>query len=431
MNVKLQKIQLTNYSGYRQAEFDFTDGDGIKPLALFYGPNGIGKSELLRAVDLLGTSYRFKNKDTSVLFRQLTFHPDYDPTYAGFQSVSEPMSLKGIFRVEDDSGVSTKEVVFNSNGLVKDELPEKNSLEGPAAHVFSIFADKDSERRKFMLAAEAREKFLEIAEEVYGYEVDMGREVVELYGHNESFYTDFTLKKENGVKVHFKRMSDGERKIAKVVASLCDPIWMNSINIVLIDNVEMHVYMERHVKMINKILSMFPDKQFLMTTHSPVLVGVQDPENNIDIPPAVERKYLYNILDSRMKENPLEHMQETLRDPCHVAQRQGALAQLPVRQPRADDLAHRRLHPLRRLLRQRPHGRKHGVGQHHDGRLFRLRFGPGVTEALLGHVLAPRRRTGPVVEELHQRRPVVLRDDVPHHRRQPVLPRQVLPVLHV
>ena len=64
----------------------------------------------------------------------------------------------------------------------------------------------------------------------------------------------------------------------------------------------MHVYMERHVKMINKILSMFPNKQFIMTTHSPVLVGVQDHENNIDITPAVEGKYLYNILDYRMQE---------------------------------------------------------------------------------------------------------------------------------
>ena len=51
--IKLKKIKLINYCGYKDFELDLTDGDGVKKWLMMYGPNGSFKSTLLRAVELL------------------------------------------------------------------------------------------------------------------------------------------------------------------------------------------------------------------------------------------------------------------------------------------------------------------------------------------------------------------------------------------
>ena len=53
--IKLKKIRLKNYCGYKDFELDLTDGDGdgIKTWAMFFGPNGTFKSTFLRAVESL------------------------------------------------------------------------------------------------------------------------------------------------------------------------------------------------------------------------------------------------------------------------------------------------------------------------------------------------------------------------------------------
>ena len=104
------------------------------------------------------------------------------------------------------------------------------------------------------------------------------------------FYQDFILDK-GDVKVHFKSMSDGERKIATLLRSLCDPAQMDRSDIVLIDNLEMHVFVARHAKMVKKLLEVFPTKQFIVTSHSAVLVGANDPDLNIFIPSFVGKTY--------------------------------------------------------------------------------------------------------------------------------------------
>ena len=42
--VKLKHIKLSNYCGYKDFELDLTDDQGVKRWSIFYGPNGIGKS---------------------------------------------------------------------------------------------------------------------------------------------------------------------------------------------------------------------------------------------------------------------------------------------------------------------------------------------------------------------------------------------------
>ena len=86
-----------------------------------------------------------------------------------------------------------------------------------------------------------------------------------------AFYQDFIIEKGN-VNVHYKAMSAGEKKIATLLRNLCDPETIDKSDIVLVDNIEMHVYFKRHKKMLDKILEMFPQKQFIVTTHSGVMI---------------------------------------------------------------------------------------------------------------------------------------------------------------
>jgi len=90
--------------------------------------------------------------------------------------------------------------------------------------------------------------------------------------YDVEIYTDFVIHKRD-VKVHFKRMSAGEKKIATLLAYLCDPIYMENIDIICVDNLDLHVYFERHASMVDKLIEYFPNKQFIVTTHSETMIN--------------------------------------------------------------------------------------------------------------------------------------------------------------
>lgn len=297
--LKIKKLILKNYTGYKDAEFDFARPDGTyKPICLFYGPNGCGKSTGLRAIEMLGQAKQFVGRENDLVFRKMTYHPDYDPTLPHFAEYQEEMRVEGLF---DADGVE-KRVVVTSQGV------EVNELEGFRNCIW-IDADNQMNMKKFQIPSERIDLFLEMAEAIYGYPVSLGKPVEtfekgwdgreDTYenfvngtvgGERVTFYQDFVLDK-GSEKVHFKSMSDGERKIATLLRSLCDPAMMDRSDIVLIDNIEMHAYMERHAPMILKLIECFPTKQFIVTSHSPILVGVNNPKLGIYVPSFVGNRF--------------------------------------------------------------------------------------------------------------------------------------------
>ena len=295
--VKIRTLQLKNYCGYRDITFDFSDTDGgIKPISCFFGPNGCGKSTGLDAISMLSATYRLTGRRVDLVLRKCTYHPDYDPTVAGFINSPEPMELIGVFATENGD----KKVVITSEGVQLDELPPKAY---PRDNSYYIDADNANTMYKFQLCKAEGEKFIDIANVFYGYPCELEGLTADLGNNDEEYYTDFVIQKSNGTRVHYKRMSDGEKKIAQLVAGLCDPSWMNNIDIILVDNIELHVYKNRHGKMINKLLSSFPTKQFVATTHSAILTGVDDNELGIHIKPFLDQKYLYDIEKYRIEES--------------------------------------------------------------------------------------------------------------------------------
>lgn len=272
--MKIKTLQLKNYAGYRDATFDFTNENGeIVPIGVFFGPNGCGKSTLLHAMRILGNLGNIKNRQNDLFFRKMIFHPDYDPTMQHYIQHKNTMAIKAVFT----DGARDYNVEINSDhgpdGIVCCEIPDRN---------ICIFADADHtiNRQKFQLPADGSELFLDMAKIVYGYDVSLGRAVSTYEAEDEAgegtglrvdFYQDVIIDK-GDARVHFKSMSDGEKKIATLLRQLCDPTIVHNSKIVLVDNIEMHVYFERHARMIDKLLATFPDTQFLVTSHSGVMI---------------------------------------------------------------------------------------------------------------------------------------------------------------
>jgi len=80
--IKLKSIKLINYCGYKDFELDLTSGEEVSRWAMFYGPNGIGKSNFIRAVELLSSPRTLRGRlDNKLFLRRLTYHQNYQPSF--------------------------------------------------------------------------------------------------------------------------------------------------------------------------------------------------------------------------------------------------------------------------------------------------------------------------------------------------------------
>jgi predicted ATPase len=294
--IKLKSIKLKNYCGYRNFELDLTEGDGVKRWAMFFGPNGVGKSNFIRAVDLLSRPKAFMLKKNTLTFRKLKYHHDY---VAGAEPMYEhvnDLEMEGVFLVD---GVE-KRVVLQDNvkgvifaGRQVDE--ENGEISGVKVNDLGpeeqgvIFVDADSRNMmtKFQIIDDIQKPFCDFAKAVYGYDCYCPSDAV-TYDQGIKFITDFVLEKPDGTRVHYKRFSDGEKKIATLISSLFKRAYRHSPNkedkdILIIDNIEMHIYFKRHMALIEKMEEYFPDKQIIATTHSPVIIENLDKKYLVDL----------------------------------------------------------------------------------------------------------------------------------------------------
>lgn len=310
--LKAKSLVLKNYAGFKgENKFIFTKDNGsFKSLNVFFGPNGCGKSTGLNAIAVLCRAKAYAKRDpteTNLLLRKMQFHPDYDPNYQGFTKYSDEMEIIGNF------WDGKKDLIVH---IKDDEVIRNDLVDRGFDNCVYIDADHPINMNKFQIPAERIELFLDLARTIYGYEcfvekavsasgveagnkalsgalkayadnidavrknkVDPGMSRSAVYdvitegvekGEN-AFYQDFVIEK-GDVRVHHKSMSAGEKKIATLLRSLCDPTMIDRSDIVMIDNIEMHVYFKRHKKMIDKLHDAFPDKQFIVTTHSGIII---------------------------------------------------------------------------------------------------------------------------------------------------------------
>lgn len=266
--VKLKSLRLVNFGGYRDTTFKFDASR--QPVALFFGPNGFGKSTILEAIRIASNPMVFKDrqKGAELYLRPWTYDNDYNAATGNVKQQRAELYVHAVF----DQGGEEANVVLGNEGFIVNELDHQHN-----GYAFYADADNPINWAKFQLHEEEAEKFVKMAEAIYGFEVDLDGEVKDSITEADGsvsthlFYQDVIIMKGKD-RVHFCRMSAGEKKIATLCRQLCDPDALLGRDIVLIDNMEMHVYFKRHPKMLAKMQEHFKGKQFLATTHSSVMV---------------------------------------------------------------------------------------------------------------------------------------------------------------
>jgi hypothetical protein len=165
-----------------------------------------------------------------------------------------------------------------------------------------VNTDNDLSLNKFQLHCSQMKNFEAIVSDITRYPV----ECIKPTGTTDQdmeFCTDFVIIKPES-RVHYKRMSSGERKIVKSFSVLLNlmhalehpshgeiamPYWPR---LLLIDEVERSVYYDRHVSLIDNLKKVFKQQQIFTTTHSGILIprykdgkNEKDKELYIDLEP--------------------------------------------------------------------------------------------------------------------------------------------------
>jgi predicted ATP-binding protein involved in virulence len=305
----LKRLRLQNFCNFENHTFDFTKADGSPyPFICFYGPNGIGKSTLLEAIGLLTSDQTGRPVDyVRNSLRKYVRNPDYNPAYqklkghtyqnafiAGSNNDALTMEIEGVYEYDGQE----YSVIMNQDGWVKNEFAtgatDRNETDGPwfanelklrRRICHSIKTDSDLSLNSFQIHLSYVEEFEEIVSAIMRYPIQcvQNSDMTETI---EDFCTDVVLIK-NKHNIHFKRMSAGERKILKSFSEVLnlmntlahpkpgDPAMPGWPKLLLMDNVVMHVYYDRHVAMIDCLKRIFHQQQIFATTHSGTLISRQ------------------------------------------------------------------------------------------------------------------------------------------------------------
>lgn len=309
----LSKLKLQNFCNYENHTFNFckSNGEPFKFIC-FFGPNGWGKSSLLEAVSMLTMS--FSSRDESNIKRSLRKYvrnTDYNPTFekisghgytkgmiSSYQDQLAEMVIEGIYIVDDKEYT----VTLTQEGLIRNDFTE-SELWGEdymfylqrIAHF--VTSDNDLTLSKFQLHKEQVEAFEDITSTIMRFKTECVQPSG-LLPMDQDYCTDFILHK-NLHKIHYKRMSAGEKKISKSFSQLLnlqydlahpgegEIVLEGWPPIILFDNIEMHIYYDRHVSVVDCLKKYFP-QQIIATTHSGMLIerflrGENDQENELMI----------------------------------------------------------------------------------------------------------------------------------------------------
>ena len=301
----LKQLTLTNFCNYEHHVFNFVRDDGNPyPFVCFFGPNGSGKSTLLEAISMLTQNTTGRSADfVRNSLRKYVRHTDYDPTWqhvidAGKKDDVE-MVIEGIYEMDgQDFTVRLTQNGWEQNDFApippsdadveearkirRSGIWKSNYLHKLQRISHFIRSDSDLSMNKFQLHESQQKAFESIISRIMRFTAECipptGLSTEEL-----NYCTDFVIIK-NKHRIHFKRMSAGERKICKSFSELLN--LMRSLEypgpgeislpgwppILLLDNCVMHVYYDRHVDMIDSLKDIFSCQQIFATTHSGVLI---------------------------------------------------------------------------------------------------------------------------------------------------------------
>ena len=257
-SVKILWLKIHNFKAFEDAVIDFRDGKSFRRFSCFIGPNGCGKSTILNVVQLIFSNFHGytgerieSNLGRAVRHVELISGPDDD-----FLIEAAITSSHGNYIIK-----------INKHGFLEGHPDEI----GQFAYRLCYAARFDQELHNFQLRRDQWKKFKNLFESVTGFTIE---EHIDLFSSNQDarqkrimdeYVLGFTVNKPHESISH-KECSAGERKLIKTFSTLLNMEFLPEV--ILIDNIEMHVDISRHLPFVNALRSNFPDSQIVTTTHS-------------------------------------------------------------------------------------------------------------------------------------------------------------------
>lgn len=329
----INKLTLTNFRAYTQAEFDFQSG-----LNLLVGINGVGKTSVLDALRIcLSVIYpqisESKQRKESFKESDIKIGADYLQVSCDFTYLSKNYNLlivkrkETIVKLEKESpskrdeykAVPDEEVItpkidigdknYSNSGndpigiffstkrsLVEDTKVSKTVAQAGQA---AAHAEALSENRVFNLRLFT--DWYRAQKALSMEDVQIGNNLTAIQSVVESFLPGFhDLRAEendgkfelwidkNDIPLTIYQLSDGERGILAVAVDiarrlvLANPVSKNPIKsgdgVVLIDELDLHLHPKWQRSVVANLIRTFPQLQFIDTTHSPQIIGEVKPE---------------------------------------------------------------------------------------------------------------------------------------------------------
>jgi len=210
-----------------------------------------------------------------------------------YKQMTVPEQEKANFLIEAEisSEFGDYSIAIDKSGYLREKGHPKEIAETLMRQSFRTRYDE--ELHTFQLRLEQWEEFKELFESVTGYKVDkvecpMSPFTVNLNNGNlknraaqmDEHVLGLTITKPNET-ISDRECSKGEKKIIKCFTTLLNKEIMPSV--VLIDDVEMHVELSRHMALVGCIEKCFPNCQIVFTTHSPKIIHGFDIDRMIDL----------------------------------------------------------------------------------------------------------------------------------------------------
>jgi len=260
-NIQIKNIRMQNFKAYDDFTIDFAKKDqNIKPFVCFIGDNGVGKSTVLNAIQML--FQRYDGYDSERLINQMK-------TCVRHVSSSKTNNCIDDFLIEANIKYENGDykISLNKNGFIEDHPNEIKQL----LYRLCYYTKFDRDLHQFQLTRDNWNVFKTLFESVTGYEIE---EMTDVFSYSkdpvqaklmDKYVLGFTVKKPFETISH-KECSNGEKKVIKSFSTLLN--LEISPRIILIDDIAMHVALSRHIALIEAMQKCYPNSQIFSTTHS-------------------------------------------------------------------------------------------------------------------------------------------------------------------
>jgi len=286
MNV--QKLTLSNLRCFKNEEFNFNPG-----MNLIVGINGVGKSTILEALFImLSKAYSRIMKDVS-----LNHHFSYDDVLYKAKRMILTIALMD----EIEFYLVSKVYVKDKKKLDRkyNIIPKKRKLEittppfifFPATRASTYNKRKSAVLKRSILIKDwiswfkAMLKMKKEGDDCASRMIESMHDSLSEFWEQKveitSYRSQLFLKKEEK-KILIKQLSDGEKSILSLIFEITrniyncykdspDPFKSGKLTI-LIDEIDLHLHPKWQREIVGKLTGIFPNCQFICTTHSPFVI---------------------------------------------------------------------------------------------------------------------------------------------------------------